>query len=307
MEASDERILQNSCHALSFLATADHARRDEAMTVLQDMLASLRSRLDELTTQKAQIEEHTDQSDDEDEDETLDKVDVSISLVLRRLAVLSKRWPLADLLEDDEQAEEAMVDSLCESVFKLTTRELSIRKSFMDGEVWVVPEIWKVPNKSHKMAADIIVASMTILLSTAGWAIRKNLVESEASTASQKSRNDREGLNPFVTMRERLETILSLCFEQFIDGDGISDEHNLFADTVQEEAGRVSGDLRGLFPRDWRESIDPMLREAALVDDSHLIGGYVRFVHAHEEKVSILRVQLPRLTRVLTNFAPVAS
>jgi hypothetical protein len=89
-----------------------------------------------------------------------------------------------------------------------------------------------------------------------------------------------------VPMRDRMETILALCFEQFLDGDReYSKEHVAFATAVQEEAGRVAGDLRTLFPRGWTSSVHAGLREVALVEDSHLIGGYVRFVRSQENEV----------------------
>ena len=139
MESSDEIVLQNCCHTLSFLATADHARHDEAMTKLHDLLAALRKRLDELIAQKEEINARADESDsdqmDVDGEETSsENVDHLISVVVRRIATLSKRWPLADLLDERDEDEEEVADKLCDQIFQLVTKELDVRKPITEEE-----------------------------------------------------------------------------------------------------------------------------------------------------------------------------
>ena len=274
---------------MSFLATADHARRDEALTILRDIFSSLRKRLDDLVSKKAQLEnedESMDSDDDDDEETSAEKIDNSISLTLQRLAVLSKRWPLADLLEEgDEDAGDESVDKLCDKIFRLTTHELDIRKPFIEGEKLEIPPIWEKPSKAHKSVAEIVVSVLGILLSTTGWTVHKKVAELGPSSEGGDEGAGEEP-NVLLVMRKRVETVLSLCFEQFLEDENIvSEEHRDFSETVQEVAGSASGDLRTLFPRELQNSVHSVLRGVALLDDSHLIGGYARYLKMQEKKV----------------------
>ena len=285
MESSDEEVFQNCCHALTFLATADHARHDEALTTLHDIFGSLCKRLDDLLSKKAQleIEDESTESDEDDEKGSTEKIDNSISLTLQRLAVLSKRWPLVDLLQEaEEEAGEQSVGKLCDQIFQLANKELDIRKPFIEGEKLVIPPLWNMPSKSHKSAAEIVDSVLAILLSTTGWTVHKKV----ANLGSSSNEEVGEEPNAMLMMRKRLETILSLSFEQYLEDENVvSQEHRDFSETVQEVAGRVAADLRTLFPRDWQHSVNLKLRQVALIDDSHLIGGYARYLKAQEKKV----------------------
>jgi len=87
-----------------------------------------------------------------------------------------------------------------------------------------------------------------------------------------------------VRMRDRLVKLIALCYEQFIDPDQDATyppECVAFASAVQEEACRVAGDLRSLFPRQWADPKAPrLLQQFALINDSHIIGGYVRYMRS---------------------------
>lgn len=290
-ESSDSEVLQNCCHSLSFLATADHTRHDDAVSVLHDVLASLRKRLEELAQKRSNVDKTLEESDneenEEDNEEESGKIDHSISLVLRRLAILSKRWPLADLFDEGDEDTDEVVDKLCQRVFRVATDELEIRKPIMSGDKLEVPDIWKKANKTHKSATESVLAALDFLLSAAGWAMHKISAELKASPSEAKSRA-KESSNVLVVMRQRVETLLSLCFEQFMEDENFaSDEHREFSEKIQGAAGHFAGDLRMLFPRAMKECKDEILSEAALVDDSHLIGGYVRFIRQQEVKVSV--------------------
>ena len=294
MESSDEIVLQNCCHTLSFLATADHARHDEAMTKLHDILAALRKRLDELIAQKEEINARADESDsdqmDVDGEETSsENVDHLISVVVRRIATLSKRWPLADLLDERDEDEEEVADKLCDQIFQLVTKELDVRKPITEEEEKLeIPGIWKKPNNTHKYVAETVKAALDILLSNAAWAMRKKVAELDSLPSKLSAEAESDEPNVLVIKRQRVDTVLSLCFEQYLDEENIvSEDHRAFSEAVQEAAGRTAGDLRGLFPRAMVNSVHAVLREAALVDDSHLIGGHARFVKSHENKVSL--------------------
>lgn len=295
MESSDIIVLQNCCHSLSFLAIADHTRHDEAVSILHDVLASLRRRLEELAQKRSQLNEKDSQeSDDEEDDEDGDggsgKIDSSISLVIRRIAVLSKRWPLADLIDEGDEDEDEVVDQLCEKIFRMAKHELDIRKPITEGDKIEIPDIWKKSNKSHKPVAETVVAALDVLLSATAWAVRKKAAELEASPAEANIRAKGKA-NVLVVMQQRLNTLLSLCFEQYLeDSNVVSDEHFEFSQTVQQAAGNAGGDLRSLFTRTLKECVHPVLAEAALMDDNLLIGGYVRFIRQQGKKVCVALV-----------------
>ena len=288
MESSDIIVLQNCCHSLSFLAIADHTRHDEAASILHDVLASLRKRLEELDQKRAQVnEKDPEESDEEEEDPDggSGKIDSSISLVIRRIAVLSKRWPLADLIDDGDEDEDEVVDKLCEKIFRMAKQELYIRKPITEADKVEIPDIWKKSNKSHKPVAETVVAALDVLLSATAWAVHKSAAELEASPAEVKIRA--KGVaNVLVVMQQRVNTLVSLCFEQYLeDSNVVSDEHLEFSQTVQQAAGNTGGDLRSLFSRALKMCVHPVLAEAALMDDNLLIGGYVRFIRQQEKKV----------------------
>lgn len=289
MESSDIIVLQNCCHSLSFLAIADHTRHDEAVSILHDVLASLRKRLEELAQKRAQVNEKDSEERDEEEDEDGDggsvKIDSSISLVVRRIAVLSKRWPLADLMDDGDEDEDEVVDKLCEKIFRMAKHELDIRKPITEGDKVEIPDIWKKSNKSHEPIAETVVAALDVLLSATAWAVHKSAAELVASPAEANIRA--KGMaNVLVVMQQRVNTLVSLCFEQYLeDSNVVSVEHLAFSQTVQQAAGNTGGDLRSLFTRALKMCVHPVLAEAALMDDNLLIGGYVRFIRQQEKKV----------------------
>jgi hypothetical protein len=73
-----------------------------------------------------------------------------------------------------------------------------------------------------------------------------------------------------IRLRNRLLTVLELCFAQYIpaaderDDDETTVKHSSaqlsFADFVQLSAGNVISDLRTLFPKEYAEAASPLLR-----------------------------------------------
>jgi hypothetical protein len=266
------------------------------MAALRKIFASLRGRLAELLRAKEKLDAHSgtqaadsdDMKDDGhmDEESSMEQIDHSLSLVTRRLAVLSKRWPLMDLLgKGDEEQEDLVIDKFCDRLFRLVTRELELRQTTHDdGSQGPSPDIWEKYVKSHAHVAETVQASLDVLLSTTAWIVRKT--EANLEIKEQVAEDGDEKPNLLVVMRQRIDMIVSLCFEQYIEEqDKQTAEQKQFSEILQKAGGRVSGDLRMLFPRQWSNSFYPVLREAALVEDSHLIGGLVRYVRQHNEKV----------------------
>lgn len=73
-----------------------------------------------------------------------------------------------------------------------------------------------------------------------------------------------------IRLRNRLLTVLELCFAQYIpaaderDDDETTVKHSpaqlSFADFVQLSAGNVMADLRTLFPKEYADAASPLLR-----------------------------------------------
>ncbi len=96
-----------------------------------------------------------------------------------------------------------------------------------------------------------------------------------------------------IRLRNGLISTLELCFAQYIPtsfdhGDGEStmvqhsEEQHSFSDYIQLSAGRVTSDLRTLFPKEYADASSPILRSFALQEDGRLIGAYVRFLESKE-------------------------
>lgn len=102
--------------------------------------------------------------------------------------------------------------------------------------------------------------------------------------------------NVILRLRDRLLTLLELCFSQYIpssdehgDDDTTvakhSDEQIAFADYVQLAAGKTTSDLRMLFPKEFSDAESPLLRAVALQEDGRLVGAFVRFINAKEHQL----------------------
>lgn len=96
-----------------------------------------------------------------------------------------------------------------------------------------------------------------------------------------------------LRLRNDLLSTLELCFAQYIPssydhGDGEStvvqhtEEQHSFADYIQLNAGRVTSDLRTLFPKEFANASSPILRTFALQEDGRLVGAFVRFLDSKE-------------------------
>ena len=269
--ATDPKVLFNCCLTLTLLAKGDHTRSSEVLVVLKRDSASICEQLFGLLREKNSIDDFTKIVD----------VELSISLSLRRLSLLSKRWSLSSLLVDGPNT----VEKLCSAVSASVALDLSQRKLVSDEEdedsEELVPEIWETaPEELHEQVKDSIVAGLSFLLNTTAWSLKEQL---------DRTGPDREDTKSTVQMRDRLVKLTSLCFEMYIeDNDTYERHHRYFSRTIQVHASQIAGDLRTLFHKEWSNSSDVVLQSCALTDDSHLIGGCVRFLRSQEEKVRSL-------------------
>ena len=96
----------------------------------------------------------------------------------------------------------------------------------------------------------------------------EDLIDEEPDMEDDEKEEDEDHI--VIRLRNRLLTVLELCFAQYIpssderDDDETTVKHSpaqlSFADFVQLSAGNVIADLRTLFPKEYAEASSPLLR-----------------------------------------------
>jgi hypothetical protein len=292
VESTDLATLKNCCSSIAVLASGDHARSDDALLALKDVIGKLRTHLLDLFSKKAKRAEVA--ADDDDHDESLETsadLDMSISLCLCRLSIAAKRWCIADLFGDNE-SKDADLDDIGEAVAKYLDAELLLRQPRMktvDGEeVLVAPEAMaKIDESTHFAAANSVSAGMELLLCLMAWRLKEEIQKidnGEAESGDEYVRN-----HVAIRLRDRLLNLFVNCYEHYISPDElehVTEVHCKFSVAVQEHALKISGDLRSLCPRKWMEARSPFLVACAIADDSKLAGSSNRFVRSQAARVS---------------------
>jgi cohesin complex subunit SA-1/2 len=286
--------LQNCSFAITSLAKEEHARSGEALLQLKKIVRTLRDRLLELFEDKAKGGDGEEEDDSDDEKLSPTDIEHAICLSMRRLGILSKRWDLAVLLGEDGKKDsgDSEIDSLHKAVAEIIAKDLQARKVVIqegEEESPEIPKIWKSGSAQlHVMVAETVGQALSFLLSALAWRMNREvalIVQNESSVEDDTAAKE----HVVVRMRDRLERLVALCFDQYIEKDddleSYSQEHIDFATKVQMEAGRVAGDLRSLCPKAWSDAESPLLRSLAFTEDGHLIGGFVRFLRSQEEKL----------------------
>lgn len=188
-----------------------------------------------------------------------------------------------------------------------------------------IPAIWsEMDPRVHQTVAAAVVESLQLILSLTAWRFQ-HVLSKEQDAKDQLTANDDDELSKgsddedgdndrndgsveldevtvaeidyekklLIRMTLGQQKLLGLCFDQFLEdfdddeGESIySYEHIEFSNYVQIQAGKVAGDLRSLFPKELKDSESPLLRACALVEDSHLIGGFVRFFRSKEDHLA---------------------
>ena len=299
LEATDQTVLVNCCNAIVSLAKGGHARSNEALLRLKEMSGSLRDRLLELLQEKSK-QTSDNGSDDDDEHEASDvDLERSISLCLRRLVNLTKRWSLAELLGEtaDDSIDDNELGTICGAVTKYIGRELDVRAcvypeketdelAATDVEI---AKIWETADEDvHAIVADCVSQGLDFLLAVATWRLNEE-VESIDESGGNKEYSDEEIEHHLVIqIRASLSKLIIRCFEHNVVGisDRISEKHLEFAEAVQKHGFRACGDLRELFPKELRKAASPFLAACALTEDTTLVGAGNRFVRSHESRVS---------------------
>ena len=241
----------------------------------------------------------------------------SLYLSLLRWRVLLQGCPLAflfDVKDDDDEVEE-FFNAISEAIGK----KLADRKPIFDdeesrmddGTVCVaLPEIWKTADAAVHgevaMAVDETLQILNIVLMWKLYETRKerNFVfalardnEDEEEAERRLNELESEEVDPedltLLQMRKRVVNLLGMCFDQYLPTESedlqYTEEHDEFSLSVQSSAGRNACNIRVMFPREWKEARDPVLRALALTSDNELIGGFARYFQFKEPEVSIIK------------------
>jgi len=328
LESTDATVLQNTCLALTVLAKGDHSRNREALLKLKSVAGKVQERLFQLYEQDAAAGGSGNEGDDESsekEDEEEERWN-SICLCLRRLALLSKRNYLGDLLaldtkrsQDDSSTiastieEQDPITNLFSLVAQRAAKNLKIRECALpeDEEASIViPAIWEEKTgEVHLAVAKSFEQALLLIESLLSWRIER-AIELERSTKEQLKRDDdshssvdtesveldeatAEDLDgeakAIVRMRDGLYKLLGCGFDQYLHAEDqvpFSPQQKAFVDMIHVAVGKVANDMRSLLPKEWEDSVSPLLRKIALPDDGHLVGGFVRFFRAKEDSIA---------------------
>jgi hypothetical protein len=293
LESTDIATLKNCCSSIAVLASGDHARSDDALLALIEVIGKLRTHLFDLFSKKAKLGEVSpaDAADDDESMETGADLDMSISLCLCRLSIVAKRWCIADLFGDNE-SKDADLDDIGEAVAKYLDAELLLRQPRMktvDGEeiLEAAEAMAKIDETTHIAVANSVSAGMELLLCLMAWRLKEEIQkidDGEAESGDEYVRN-----HVAVRLRDRLLNLFVNCYEHYISPNElkhVTGVHSKFSVAVQEYALKVSGDLRSLCPRKWIEARSPFLVACAIADDSKLAGSSNRFVRSQSARVS---------------------
>ena len=313
--STDEEVLTNAARSIKFLSEGDHARSNEAKAELKKMVSSISDRITKLLTEvenkierprrkspRRSIDSMLDDSEDGSTHSGLSKImdnEAALYLNLRRARMLASFDIFSQYLDSKSLSSE----DLCLSISRgLADRLLSYKTNISSDDV-------DDSDKDRSIASEEMLTRLTagtvdeglqfILLVVAqklGEVISEhNLIFEDTDEIIDGIEDIDEDLDeiqhPVLTLRDCLVTLVQHCYEQFLP---ISDNPKLYsptqqlwADLVQQSGGDIASDLRTLFPKEWSNAKSSLLRVFAIVEDSCLIGGHVRFIKSKEsEQVS---------------------
>jgi cohesin complex subunit SA-1/2 len=348
LESTDEESLLEISNSLSIFVQGDHARVSDVKAQLKRVSTALQDRLMELFAESDPDKEtsstpnkgkrkrssrRSDASSSMDSDGVFSNskeadIEHSICLCLTRWRILLKKVPLSFLFDESEEDDENEVEGFCKTITEALGKRLVDRKPTIDDEAdegqtvgsrsAAIASVWKSEDLAiHSEVSHAIDTGLDVLLCIVSWKLAdttKSKQENAQLGVVDEDEDDAAGDLLVVRLRDGLSKLLGLCYEQFLEdlpGLVYSDEQADFSAAVQTSAGRVGSDLRTMFPREWSLAKDPTLRALALQDDSHLIGGFVRYLQSRgedfeetdagsKEEVALVKELLQPVARALT-------
>lgn len=305
LELTDDEILSNCAFILTAFCRAGHSRAGESLIQLKRMACSLRDRVLELISKKRNLVSKEGNAVD------LCDVESSKSLCLFRLAVLSKRWDVADLLGDgsSEDDNDAALHRLWNHISRDLEIELGSRivkseeaedddETLQQASQPIIPEVWHFEDdRVHAFISDSLKYAFEFFYMTMAWRLAKELDLDALEESSYTEQELQEHI--LVFMRDKMVQLILLCCEQHLEVDDyeedtFGDAHIAFATNVQMHAHKTAGDFNLLFPMWMQKAKNPVLREVSnLHDKSRMVsGGLIRFSCAMDDSVSIVSVSM---------------
>jgi hypothetical protein len=287
LDSTDPMVMRNCASSLNSMATGNHARKDDVLVHLKELVSSLFERLRAILGDKEK-KRSTQSENDEAMSDPLG-TEISLCLVLRRLAVLVKQVDVAELLHsDDVAAMDSDALKIFSQLMNVIKDELSVRQwQNQSVETEATPGLWEDKNKKlNSLVFGTIAEGIQLMLTMTAWRLRREIdgVKDSPKPVGDHSEAVRD-------MRDGLVRICALCLDQDVEGmvlqGSVSDEQVKFTLAVQEAAGSAAGDIRSLFPRAWEQAASPLLRYLAFTEESVLIGGCIRFLDFMHQPVSL--------------------
>ncbi|GKY91786.1 hypothetical protein MPSEU_000150300 [Mayamaea pseudoterrestris] len=294
LELTDTEILGNCAFVLTAFARASHSRAGEALLQLARIACTLRDRMLELITKKRELSGKAKASE-------LCDVENSKGLCLRRLAILSKRWDVAELLGDGSSEDgDAAIRRLWKHVSKDLELDLALRivkwERNEEEEVGSMPQhsqpvlsdTWGFEDsRLHSFVADNVENGLVFFYLTMVWQFKK-LLDQITSEDEGETEDEQSGGHVLIYMRDELVKLILLCFEQDLqvevhDEGTFSEDHVSFATNVMMAAHGLAGDLFLLFPPWMHDAKSLLLRTLASGSDQMIRGVMARFVESMDE------------------------
>ncbi|CAJ1942584.1 unnamed protein product [Cylindrotheca closterium] len=324
-DSTDEAVLQNVANGLLTLSDGGHVRVGDVKMQIKRLSMTLQDRLMELlrsTEQEDGTEEGTRTQSQSQKSKSSRRsrrssasestrstigtlspeaeMENSLSLCLLRWRVLLKQCPVGLLFgdssnDDDEGEVEDFYNTISEAMAKRLQDRRPITKKkddddndddSMETDTKTMASAWKTSDMDiHAEVGSSIKNSLQLLLSIVAWTLLETFENQDMAEGDMDVGEEDLAV---LRMRDRLAKLLGLCFDQYIDeSDGIvySDAQIEFANAVQSAATKASSDVRCMFPRHWADAADSLRNKLALLTDTQMIGGSVRYLHQREEEL----------------------
>jgi len=316
--STDEQVLTNITRSIKFLSEGDHARSNEAKAGLNKLVSTISDRIKKHINQKADDSDDAVSlksprrrksprtsldsvinSGDEDEHES-EKINMETAFYLNllRARILAMSNVFTGFLDSHVES----TDTLCALISKELSRRLDSHKISSSSDLaddstqicWTTSE-----ETLPRLIAGIIDEGLQLILMVTTEKLcdmidDENLVaDDDDAMISQDEEGEKDDdkivHHPVLTLRNCLIALVEKCYEQFLpsaeNSDMYSSTQKIWADLVQNSGSHIACDLRTMFPKEWSNSTSPLLRALAIVDDSCLIGGYVRHLKSNFERV----------------------
>jgi len=298
-----DRIVELMSSDDSTIATSAMSVTDTDFTSVAKSKRGGRSSKKKKTPAASPSSDKTSLTDDDTQKGNAD-AEYAIYLNIKRLKILSKKCDLSVFFDDRNNVNQ--LELLCNFVCDgLKTRLRSCKPVDLRLNADEETTVGKLIDSPDVLAAisKSVGEGLEFLLCVVAWFVNsvqvsENLIVDDddlIDAVEEEEDDDEEEVEDHVVtrLRDRLLSTLELCFAQYIptsydqaDGESTmvahSEEQHSFADFVQLAAGKVTSDLRTLFPKEYEDAASPILRSFALKDDGRLIGAYVRFLDSKE-------------------------